>query len=126
MKSILRKLQNKTMSLTQNISTKCIPLVHTFHIPKYTCRTGRSPQLYEDVLTLLRAPTMKAKDLTNTAHCSKNMFLATCLYKHILLHAKLSLSIDKKYAFKSLLLLPDIMLLIHTSNRHLTRHHTHY
>lgn len=104
---------------------KYIPLAHNFHIPKYTCRTDRSPLQYADVLTLLRASEMTTEVLTNTVHCSKNKLLVTCLSKNILLHTKLTLFHDKIRALGSLLLLPNIMLLVHRSDRHFS-HHINY
>jgi hypothetical protein len=80
-----------------------IPLAHNFHIPKYTCRIDRSPLQYADVLTLLRASETETKVLTNTVHCSKNMFFIIYLCKHVLLHTKLTLFHKKIFALGSLL-----------------------
>ena len=106
----------------KKILIKYIPLAHNFHIPKYTCRTDRSPLQYADVLTLLRASEMTTRVLTNTVHCSKNLLLVTCLCKHILLHIKLTLFNDKISALGSLLLVHNRMLLDHRSDRHFSHH----
>jgi len=42
-----------------DVTIKCIPLAHNFHIPKYTCKTGRNLLQCEDVLILLRAPKIR-------------------------------------------------------------------
>jgi hypothetical protein len=102
-----------------------IPLARNFHIPKYTCRINRSPLQYADVLILLKATEMKTEVFTNTVHCSKNMFLATCLCKHVLLHTKLTRFHDTIFALVSLLLLPNVTLLVHRSDRHFS-HHINY
>jgi len=110
--------------MEKKILIKYIPLAHNFHIPKYTCRTDKSPLQYADVLTLLRASEMTIEILTNTVHCYKNMLLVTCICtsKHILLHIKLTLPCDKICALGSLLLLPNRMLLVHRSDRHFSHH----